>query len=70
MVVTIRHTIMWSYEVWSELDAQIVMNCWRLAHTLPTTWNVDFALVDEREKKKMQEESRPTFRWKGKRLLS
>jgi hypothetical protein len=23
---------------------------------LPTTWNVDFALVDEREKNKMQED--------------
>jgi hypothetical protein len=49
--------IMWSYEVWSELDAQIVKNCWRMACTLPTTWNVDFALVDGREKNKMREES-------------
>jgi hypothetical protein len=24
---------------------------------LPTSWNVDFALVDERKKNKMQEES-------------
>ena len=28
-----------------------------MARTLPTTWNVDFALVDESGKKKMQEES-------------
>jgi hypothetical protein len=48
---------MWSYEVWSEWDAQIVKNCWRMAHILPTTWNVDFALIDEREKNKMREES-------------
>jgi hypothetical protein len=47
---------MWSYEVWSELDAQIVKNCWRMAPTLPTTWNVDFALVDEKEKNRMREE--------------
>jgi hypothetical protein len=51
----IIQAIMWSYEVWSELDAQIVMNCWRMTHTLPTTWNVD--LVDEREKNRMWEES-------------
>jgi hypothetical protein len=46
---------MWSYEVWSELDAQIVKNCWRMAPILPTTWNVDFALVDEKEKNRMRE---------------
>jgi hypothetical protein len=28
-----------------------------MTHILPTTWNVDFALVDEREKNRMQEES-------------
>jgi hypothetical protein len=39
---------MWTYEVWSELDAQIVRNCWRMAYILLATWNVDFALVDER----------------------
>ena len=31
------------------------MNCWRMARILPTRWNVDFALVDEREKNRMQE---------------
>ena len=41
---------------WSELDAQIVKNCWRMARILHVTWNVDFALVDEREKNRMQEE--------------
>ena len=30
------------------------MNCWRMARILPTTWKVDFALVDEREKDRMQ----------------
>ena len=50
MVHNIKQSIMWSYEVWSELDAQIVRNCWRVACILPATWNVDFALVDEREK--------------------
>jgi hypothetical protein len=40
-----------------EVDAQIVMNCWRMARKLPTTWNVDFALLDEREKNRMREES-------------
>jgi hypothetical protein len=48
---------MWSYEVWSELDAQMVRNCWRMASILLTTCNVHFALVDEREKNKMQENS-------------
>jgi hypothetical protein len=33
------------------------MNCWRMARRLPSTWNVDFALVDEREKTRMREES-------------
>ena len=50
VVPNIKHAIMWSYEVWSELDAQIVRFCWRMARILPATWNVDFALVDEREK--------------------
>ena len=53
----IKHAIMWSYEVWSELDAQIVNNHWRMAHILLATWNVDFALVEEREKNRMQKES-------------
>jgi hypothetical protein len=48
---------MWSYGVWSELDAKIVNNCWRMACILPSTWNVDFALVDEREKNRTQEDS-------------
>ena len=47
---------MWSYEVGSELDVRMVMNCWRMACILPSTWNVDFALVDEREKNRMGEE--------------
>ena len=65
------------------------MNCWRMVRILLATWNVDFALVDERETNKMQEEpnelgamisklqlddvrgqSRLTFKWKGKKLLS
>jgi hypothetical protein len=41
VVPTIKHAIMWSYEVWSELDAHLVMFCWRMAHILPATWNVD-----------------------------
>jgi hypothetical protein len=57
VVPNIKHAIMWSYEVWSELDAQIIMTCWRMARVLPTTWNVNFALVDEREKNRMQRES-------------
>jgi hypothetical protein len=48
---------MWSYKVWSELDAQIVRNCCRMARILPATYYVDFALIDEREKNKLQEES-------------
>jgi hypothetical protein len=28
-----------------------------MAHILPATWNVDFALVDEREKNIMREDS-------------
>ena len=56
VVPNIWQTIIWSYEVRSELDAQIVMNCWRVACILPATCNVDFALVDEMEKNRMQEE--------------
>jgi hypothetical protein len=55
VVPNIRQAIMWSYEVWSELDAQMVRNCWRMVCILPTTWNVDFALVDERELNRMRE---------------
>jgi hypothetical protein len=40
VVPNIRQAIMWSYEVWSELDAQIDRNCWRMARILPVTWNV------------------------------
>ena len=50
----IKQAIMWSYEVWSVLDAQIVENCWRMARILHATWNVDFPLVDEREKNKCE----------------
>ena len=57
VVPTIRQGIMSSYEIWSELDAQIVRNCCRMARILPITWNVYFALVDEREKNRMREES-------------
>ena len=53
----IRHAIMWNYEVWSELDAHIIRNCWRITHILSATWNVDFGLVDKREENRMQEES-------------
>ena len=56
VVPNIKQAIMWSYEVWSELDAQIVKN-WRMACILPATWNVGFALVYEREKNRMQDES-------------
>ena len=36
VVPNIRHAIMWSYEVWSELDAHLIKNCWRMAHILPS----------------------------------
>jgi hypothetical protein len=49
VVPNIIYAIMWSYEVWSELDAHIFRNCWKMPRTLPTTWNVGSALVDERE---------------------
>jgi hypothetical protein len=42
---------------YGEWDAQIVKNCWRMSHILPTTWNVDCALIDEREKNRTREES-------------
>ena len=47
VVPNIKQAIMWSYKVWSDLDAQIVKTCWRMARILPSTWNVDFAMVDE-----------------------
>ena len=56
VVPNINHAFMWSYEVWSELDAQIFRNCWGMPHISPATWNVDFSLVDEREKIRLQEE--------------
>ena len=58
VVSNIIHTIIWRNEVWSELDAQIVKNCWRVVRILHATWNVvDFTLIDEREKNRMHEES-------------
>jgi hypothetical protein len=56
VVANIRQAIMCSCEVCNELDAQIVRICWRMVCISPTTWNVDFSLVDEREKNKMREE--------------
>jgi hypothetical protein len=47
---------MWSYKGWSELDAQIVRYCWRIACMLHAKWNVNFALVDGREEIRMQKE--------------
>jgi hypothetical protein len=32
---------------------KIGRNCWSMAHILLATWNVDFALVDEWEKNRM-----------------
>jgi hypothetical protein len=32
------------------------MNCWLMAHILRATWNVDFAVVIEREQNKLQRE--------------
>ena len=55
VVLNIGQATMWSYEIWSELDAQIVIGSyWRMTRILPTTWNVDFALVDEREENRMR----------------
>ena len=34
-----------------------IKSCWRMARILLSTWNVDFALVDERGLNRMQEES-------------
>ena len=48
---------MWSYEVWNDLDAQIVKNRWRMICIYRATWNVDFALVDEKEKNRIKKES-------------
>ena len=35
----------------------MVRNIWRTARVLPSTWIVDFALVDERQKNRMQKET-------------
>jgi hypothetical protein len=56
-VPNIRQAIMWSYEVWSKLNAQIVGNCWRMVRIFLATWNVDFAMVDERENNRMKKVS-------------
>jgi hypothetical protein len=53
-VPNIRQAIMWSYEVWSEINAHIVGNCWRMVRILLATWNVDFSMVDERENNSMK----------------
>lgn len=45
------------YAVWSDLDAQIVRSYWQMARILSRTWDVDFALDDEREETKLQKES-------------
>ena len=54
VVPNIKHAIMWSYEIWSELDGHIIRNYWRMARILLATWNVVFALVGEREKNRLQ----------------
>jgi hypothetical protein len=37
VVPNIKHVIMWCYEVWSELDAQTIMNCRRMVRILHVT---------------------------------
>ena len=55
----IRHQTCYHVEIktCSELDAHIVEYYWRMACMLPVTWNIDFALVDDREKNIMPKES-------------
>jgi len=45
VVPNIKHAIMWSYEIWSELDAHIVRNCCRMVCIWRATWNVGFPLL-------------------------
>ena len=45
---------MWSYDVWSALDVQIIKSCGRMPRISPATWTIDFAWVDEWEHNKMQ----------------
>ena len=56
MVPKIRHAIMWSYEVWSKLDAHIIRDCWRMARIYLVTWDVDFALLVDKRENRLQEE--------------
>ena len=38
------------------MDGYIICNCWRISRILLLHWNVDFAMEDELEKKRMVKE--------------
>lgn len=54
IVPNIKQALVWCYEIWTEMDHQIIKNCWRMSKILPLTWNANFATKDEREKHRLQ----------------
>ena len=71
MVPNIKQALMWSYEVWKEMDPQIICSCWRMSRIIPLTWSANFALDDVREKSMMLKDSEELAFFIGKlQLLS
>ena len=57
IVPNVKQTILWSYKVWTDMDPQIIRNCWRKPEILPPDWSADFANEDQREKSRLIKES-------------
>ncbi len=55
IVPNIKQALVWCYEIWTEMDHQIIKNSWRMSKILPLTWNANFATKDEREKHRLQQ---------------
>jgi hypothetical protein len=52
IVPNIKQTLVCCYEIWTEMDHQIIKNSWRISKILPV--ECDFATKDEREKHRLQ----------------
>jgi len=57
VVPNAKQAFLWCYQVWEEMEAQIIWNCWRAVRILSPHWNANLAMENEREKVRMVKES-------------
>ena len=51
-----RHAIMWCFQVWREMNPQIIRNKWRMSKILLADWSANFIMNREHEKLRMKEQ--------------